>query len=135
MDQTEHHRADTRARVLDAVRSSGARKVKVAVADVDGVLRGKYVHIDKFFAAVDGGIGFSVFGTDLNDRPYGEGYASGRRLGFPDATVELERGRVRRFDLSVSRLHDFHDSPAFPSRPVAASPRVARGLPNRWGSA
>ena len=95
MDQTEHHRADTRARVLDAVRSSGARKVKVAVADVDGVLRGKYVHIDKFFAAVDGGIGFSVFGTDLNDRPYGEGYASGRRLGFPDATVELDLGTHR----------------------------------------
>jgi len=90
MDQTEHPHAGTRARVLDAVRASGARKVKVAVADVDGVLRGKYVHIDKFFAAVDSGIGFSVFGTDLNDRPYDEGYASGRRLGFPDATVELD---------------------------------------------
>src|SRR5438309_9797483 len=76
--------------VLKAVRACGAAKVKVAVADIDGILRGKYVHVDKFFAAVDGGIGFSVFGTDLNDRPYGEGYASGRRLGFPDATVELD---------------------------------------------
>ena len=85
-----------REAVLDAVRASGANKVKVAVADVDGILRGKYVHVEKFFSAVDGGIGFSVFGTDLNDRPYEEGYASGRRLGFPDATVELDLSTFRR---------------------------------------
>jgi hypothetical protein len=27
--------------------------VKVAVSDIDGVLRGKYLHIDKFFGAAD----------------------------------------------------------------------------------
>ena len=95
MDQSEIDQADAHKRVLAAVRSSGARKVKVAVADIDGVLRGKYVHVDKFFSAVDGGIGFSVFGADLNDRPYDDGYASGRRLGFPDATVALDLGTYR----------------------------------------
>ena len=85
-----------RSQVLQAVRETGAGKVKVAVADVDGILRGKYVHVDKFASALDGGIGFSVFGTDLADRPYDEGYASGRRLGFPDATVQLDLSTYRR---------------------------------------
>jgi glutamine synthetase len=95
MDQSERI-PRSRAAVLEAVRASGAGKVKVAVADVDGILRGKYVHVDKFASAVDGGIGFSVFGTDLNDRPYEEGYANSRRLGFPDATVELDLATFRR---------------------------------------
>jgi hypothetical protein len=30
---------------------SGAQKVKVAVSDIDGILRGKYLHIDKFLGA------------------------------------------------------------------------------------
>jgi glutamine synthetase len=91
-----HEQPADRARILEAIRTSEVGKVKVAVADVDGILRGKYVHVDKFFSAVDSGIGFSVFGTDLNDRPYDEGYASGSRLGFPDATVELDLETYRR---------------------------------------
>ena len=82
--------------ILAAVRECASGKVKVAVADVDGILRGKYVHRDKFVSAVDGGIGFSVFGTDLNDRPYEDGYANSRRLGFPDATVQLDLATYRR---------------------------------------
>jgi hypothetical protein len=33
-----------------AIRKSGAPKVKVAVSDIDGILRGKYLHRDKFLA-------------------------------------------------------------------------------------
>ena len=40
---------------LAAVRAAGAQKVKVAVSDIDGILRGKYLHIDKFAGALDGG--------------------------------------------------------------------------------
>jgi glutamine synthetase len=36
---------------LAEVRKSGAQKVKVAVSDIDGILRGKYLHIDKFMGA------------------------------------------------------------------------------------
>ena len=36
---------------LAAVKKSGTGKVKVAVSDIDGVLRGKYLHIDKFLGA------------------------------------------------------------------------------------
>ena len=36
---------------LGAVRKSSSVKVKVACSDIDGVLRGKYLHRDKFFGA------------------------------------------------------------------------------------
>ena len=38
---------------VQAVRDSGASRVKVAVSDIDGVLRGKYLHKDKFFGAAE----------------------------------------------------------------------------------
>ena len=58
---------------LTAVRKSGSHKVKVAVSDIDGVLRGKYLHIDKFLGAAEpapaGGFGFCdvVFGWYSQD--------------------------------------------------------------------
>jgi glutamine synthetase len=64
--------------------------VKVAVADIDGILRGKYLHARKFASAVDSGLGFNVFGTDITDQPYDDDWVSGRMLGFPDATVKLD---------------------------------------------
>jgi glutamine synthetase len=82
--------------VIAEVIATGAENVKVAVADVDGVLRGKYLHADRFRAAVESGLGFSVFGTDVADRPYDDEHISGRRLGFPDATVRLDLATYRR---------------------------------------
>jgi glutamine synthetase len=58
---------------LTEVRKSGTQKVKVAVSDIDGILRGKYLHIDKFMGAAQpapgGGFGFCdvVFGWDAHD--------------------------------------------------------------------
>ena len=42
---------------LKTVLSSASNKVKVAVTDIDGVLRGKYLHKDKFMSAIDSGFG------------------------------------------------------------------------------
>ena len=57
---------------LAALRKSGATKVKVAVSDIDGILRGKYLHIGKFEGAAEGGFGFCdvVFGWDAHDNCY-----------------------------------------------------------------
>ena len=105
---------------------------------------GQYVHADKFFSAVDGGIGFSVFGTDLNDRPYEEGYASGRRLGFPDATVQLDLSTFRRvpWDGDVPFfLGDFvqpesnrHASPAARHAGMRKKFGIKRFIVKRFGS-
>jgi glutamine synthetase len=81
---------------LTAIRKSGAAKVKVAASDIDGVLRGKYLHKDKFESAADqgpgGGFGFCdvVFGWDMGDVTYDNTTATGWQHGFPDALARLD---------------------------------------------
>ena len=55
---------------LAAIRKEGHAKVKVAVSDIDGILRGKFLHKDKFFGASESGFGFCdvVFGWDSSDQ-------------------------------------------------------------------
>jgi glutamine synthetase len=82
---------------IEAVRKSGVRKVKVAVSDIDGILRGKYLHVDKFEAATDGGFGFCdvVFGWDSADVCYDNTSITGWQHGFPDALARLDLDTVR----------------------------------------
>ena len=87
---------------VSAIRKEGHRKVKVAVSDIDGVLRGKYLHIDKFLGATaphpDGGFGFCdvVFGWDSQDQCYDNAQATGWQHGFPDALARLDLATARR---------------------------------------
>ncbi|MCY7312519.1 MAG: hypothetical protein LH491_02560, partial [Pseudoxanthomonas sp.] len=82
---------------LAAVRKSGASKVKVACSDIDGVLRGKYLHKDKFEGAADDGFGFCdvVFGWDVADHPYDNATVTGWQHGFPDALARIDLGTHR----------------------------------------
>ena len=87
---------------LTEVCKSGAQKVKVAVSDIDGILRGKYLHIDKFMGAAQpapgGGFGFCdvVFGWDAHDVCYDNTQVTGWHHGFPDALARLDLGTARR---------------------------------------
>ena len=78
--------------VLESIRKSGVGKVKVACSDIDGILRGKYLHRDKFFGTVEGGFGFCdvVFGWDCSDNCYDNAKVTGWQHGFPDATARLD---------------------------------------------
>ncbi|MEP6790110.1 MAG: glutamine synthetase, partial [Ramlibacter sp.] len=82
---------------LAAVRKSGANKVKVACSDIDGILRGKYLHKDKFEGAADNGFGFCdvVFGWDSGDITYDNAQVTGWQHGFPDALAQLDLGTHR----------------------------------------
>jgi len=93
--------ADTVHPALAAVRKSGAAKVKVAVSDIDGILRGKYLHKDKFEGAADGGFGFCdvVFGWDCTDTTYDNTAVTGWQHGFPDALARLDLNTHRRVPL------------------------------------
>ena len=67
--------------------------VKVGLFDNDGILRGKYMSREKFFAALEGGFGFCdvVLGWDSQDRLYdkpGVQY-TGWHTGYPDAPVRI----------------------------------------------
>lgn len=76
---------------------NNATKVKLAATDIDGVLRGKLVHVDKFRSALDGGFGFCdvVFGWDINDAVYDNTRLTGWQHGFPDALVRLDPSTAR----------------------------------------
>jgi len=86
---------------LTAVRDSNAGKVKVACSDIDGILRGKYLHRDKFLGAAQphplGGFGFCdvVFGWDSGDQTYDNTQVTGWQHGFPDALARLDLDTAR----------------------------------------
>jgi glutamine synthetase len=88
----------TPAETLAAVRQSPGHRVKVAISDIDGILRGKYIHKDKFAGVVDGGFGFCdvVYGWDLHDQCYDNTTLTGWHKGFPDALARLDFGTHRK---------------------------------------
>ncbi len=119
------HAAPSREQVLDAVRGSDKQKVKVAVTDIDGVLRGKYIHRDKFFSAADSGFGFCnvVFGWDAGDVCYDNSRYTGWHTGYPDADVKLDLSTYRTipWEGNVSfLLGEFVDADG---RPLSVCPR------------
>jgi glutamine synthetase len=84
--------------ILEELKQSDVSKVKVAVADIDGVLRGKYIHRDKFLSAVEGGFGFCnvVLGWDSSDVCYDNVRYTGWHTGYPDAQIKLDLSSYRR---------------------------------------
>jgi len=85
------------AKVIEAVRKAPGTRVKVAASDIDGILRGKYIHKDKFVSAVEGGFGFCdvVFGWDSQDVCYDNTTITGWHRGFPDALARIDLGTYR----------------------------------------
>src|ERR1043166_8737492 len=86
------------ADVMDAVRAAPGHKVKLAVTDIDGILRGKYLHKNKFFSAAEAGFGFCsvVFGWDAADATYDNAGFTGWHTGFPDALARIDHTTFRR---------------------------------------
>src|SRR2546426_3041230 len=76
----------------------GIRHVKIGLFDIDGVLRGKYISLEKFFSAVEHGMSFCdvVFGWDSGDTLYDNVKITGWHTGYPDAPVcvQLDTFRV-----------------------------------------
>ena len=104
-----------REQVIGLIRASGAQKIKIAVADIDGVLRGKYIHKDKFLSAMEGGLGFCnvIFGWDCNDLAYDNAAYTGWHSGYPDAQARLDLGTYRTIPWESNLpffLGDFEDS-------------------------
>ena len=64
---------------------------KIAVTDLDGVLRGKYMARDKLESAFKSGFGFCdvVLGWDSKDQLYDNVTYTGWHTGYPDASVRI----------------------------------------------
>jgi glutamine synthetase len=67
-------------------------KVKVGGFDIDGVLRGKYLALDKLWGVLEDGIGFCdvVFGWDIADVLYDNAKVTGWSTGYPDAHARID---------------------------------------------
>jgi len=124
--------------IIEEIRASDAQKVKVAIADIDGVLRGKYIHKEKFLSVIDSGFGFCnvIFGWDCNDVCYDNVEYTGWHTGYPDALacIDVDTHRKIPWDEETSFfLADFVDEDG---SPLGVCPRqVLKKIINRAQSA
>ena len=119
---------ETRARALVAdLKTRGFQRAKIGGFDVDGVLRGKYVSLDKLESALAKGFGFCdvIFGWDVADTLYDNAEVTGWHTGYPDVQGVLDPSTARPIPWEpgvVAMLADFRDGTGAPH---PACPRSA----------
>ncbi len=99
-------------------------QVKLGGFDIDGVLRGKYISLDKFFSCAQSELGFCdvIFGWDCSDVLYDNVTLTGWHTGYPDALarIDLSTFRVLPWESNTACfLVDFFrkDGSPFPASP------------------
>ncbi|HEX5170493.1 MAG TPA: glutamine synthetase [Cyclobacteriaceae bacterium] len=107
--------------IIEYVKQHPSGKVKIAISDIDGILRGKYISVEKFLSVVDGQTGFCdvVFGWDANDFAYENVKYTGWHSGYPDAPASIDINTFRKIpwenDLPffLAELTDQKGKPAY----------------------
>lgn len=107
------------------LRDEGAHAAKIGGFDLDAVLRGKYVSLEKLESALGGGFGFCdvIFGWDTGDALYDNATVTGWHTAYPDVLAVLDPETLRRIPWEpgvVAMLADFRDGRG---RPHPACPR------------
>ncbi|HYC85086.1 MAG TPA: glutamine synthetase family protein, partial [Chryseosolibacter sp.] len=84
--------------ILEYVKNHPAGRVKIAFTDIDGILRGKYISVEKFLSICDGQTGFCdvIFGWDANDVAYDNASFTGWHTGYPDAPAQIDINTFRK---------------------------------------
>src|SRR5580698_6839933 len=116
--------------LLQQLEVAGTEKVKLAMTDIDGILRGKVIGFDKFKSIAAKGFGFCdvVFGWDAGDQAYDNGAFTGWHTGYPDAIAVVDVDTMRRVRWEDG-LHFFLAD--FQTGPGAALPVCPRGVLKR----
>lgn len=88
----------TEVEILDYVQQHSGQRVKLAITDIDGILRGKYISTEKFLSAVKHNFGFCnvVFGWDAGDGAYDNSAYTGWHSGYPDAPAKIDLSTFRK---------------------------------------
>jgi glutamine synthetase len=83
------------------VQACALTHIKIGLADIDGVMLGKYMRKDKFLSALSGGLAFCdvVFGWDVEDQLYDNGKYTGWHTAYPDAQLRVIPESCRRLPL------------------------------------
>jgi glutamine synthetase len=106
-------------KLVSDLQAQGVTRAKIGGFDVDGVLRGKYVSLDKLKSALTGGFGFCdvIFGWDIADVPYTNAAITGPHTGYPDAHAVLDPSTTRLIPWeknTAAMLADFRDADGGP---------------------
>jgi glutamine synthetase len=119
--------------VVDTLTADASDYVKVAIVDIDGVLRGKYLDKGKFLSAVESGFGFCdvVFGWDSADACYDNVTYTGWQSGYPDGTVHIDTHTHRRIPWESGRHFFLADYVGSNADVVLCPRRLVRGLEER----
>jgi glutamine synthetase len=109
----------------DLLAQHNISKIKIGGFDIDGVLRGKYIHREKFESSTESGLGFCdvIFGWDCADALYDNAQVTGWHTGYPDtlAKIDLSTFRVIPWEPGTALfILDFYDNSG---SPLPISPR------------
>lgn len=101
--------------LLQQLAEKNTTKVKLAITDMDGILRGKMISFEKFISVVEKGFGFCnvVFGWDAGDAAYDNVQYTGWHTGYPDALAVVDTNTFRQIpweDDIPFFLADFRDA-------------------------
>jgi glutamine synthetase len=109
----------------EAFDEHGIRRVKVGGFDVDGVLRGKYIALDKFWGALQEPIGFCdvIFGWDAADALYDNARLTGWHTGYPDIRARIDPATFRVVPWEPGTAAFLMDFVAVDGTPHPACPR------------
>jgi glutamine synthetase len=88
----------TNKEIIQYVKDHPSGKVKIAFADIDGILRGKYISTEKFLSAVENGLGVCdvILGWDAGDTTYDNVQYTGWHTGYPDSPAVLDINTFRK---------------------------------------
>jgi glutamine synthetase len=110
--------------VISYIKNHPSGKVKLAITDIDGILRGKYISTDKFLSICESHFGFCdvVFGWDMADVAYDNAQYTGWHTGYPDAQAVVDFNTFRKipwendlpFFLANFVVNDNQPSPVCP---------------------
>ncbi len=83
--------------VLKHIKESNYEKIKIAIVDIDGILRGKYIDKEKFIHSINSTLGFcSVsLGWDMADQAYNNCKITGWHTGYPDYKIKIDLSSFR----------------------------------------
>ncbi len=113
------------AQIIASLKKDGVERVRLGGFDVDGILRGKYISIEKFESAAKKGLGFCdvIFGWDSADELYDNVRVTGWHTGYPDTMAKIELDTLRQVPWDNNTpffLLDFYEEDG---APLEVSPR------------
>jgi glutamine synthetase len=126
----------TESAILNEIKKPEYQKVKIAFPDIDGILRGKVIHKDKFLEILEKSIGFCnvIFGWDSSDVCYDNSKITGWHTGYPDAFGSIDLSTFRKIPWDNNLPFFLGDFSKNPEDGLAGCPRtLLKKIENQCG--